>query len=81
MKPTTESIEGAIDCALQLWSKADSTRVQLAIAKAYFESDCAYRCIQTLTAARSHIAQLRRTQMAALRHIDNALQSARGGEK
>ena len=80
MKPTTESIKGAHDCATDLWSKADTSRIQLTQALAYFISDSTPASVRALQAARSHLVGLRRTQMAALRHIDAAIASA-GGAK
>ena len=54
---------------------------QLARATAFFEADSTQRCVRELEAARSNLAHLRRTQTAALRHIDDALASAKGGAR
>jgi len=79
MKPTLESIRGAYDLAGDLVSAGDTARIQLASAKAYFESACPQRTLAQLQCARSHLVKLRRTQMAILKNIDEAIQSAGGG--
>lgn len=79
MKPTTESIAAGVDLALNIESAANTARVQLAMAKAFFEADASKRSVTQLECARSHLVNLRRTQMALLRNIDEAIASAKGG--
>lgn len=80
MKPTTESIQAAHSLAVDINSASFVSLVQLAQAKTAYECSSPTRCKQILTAARSHLVNLRRTQTALLRHIDTAMQTA-GGDK
>jgi hypothetical protein len=77
VKPTTESIKGAYDLATDLQSKADTARIQLSKSLAFFIASSPNACVRELQNARSHLATLRRTQTAALRHIDDAIRSAK----
>lgn len=75
MKPTLESILAARGLVVDIESAADTSGVQLAQAKTALECSSPDRCKSILTAARSHLVRLRRTQTAALANIDAALKS------
>lgn len=78
MKPTTDSINDAFGLICDIAHKAAAARDRLAMATAFFKADASANCVAQLKLARGQIILLRRTQLASIRHIDTALQSAGG---
>lgn len=76
MKPTLESVSDAMGLADKLHFCTHSARLRLAMAGAFLEATSPRKAIQELKAARLQLVNLRRSQMAALRHIDEAIKTA-----
>lgn len=77
MKPTAESIQAAFDTAAHLDIAAHTTMLQLASGKVAFQCGNPETAVEFLEAAKKRLLNSRHTQLEALEHIEEALNSAR----